>query len=135
MMENVTLSKGLPMSSPNVGNGLQIFKYNNSEIQFEWVNGRLMANATLMAKAFGKKPIDITKTESWKELEKVLIEDLKCRSEDIRFTFKGNFSHDRKQGTWIHEELVVHLALNSTKALCRGKRVWRSDFEYTDYLP
>lgn len=84
---------------------IQLFQYNGSPIQFEEVNGQIMANATLMAAAFNKKPDDIFKTKSWKEFENELINDLELRFEDIRTVKNGDSG-----GSWIHQELVIEFA-------------------------
>lgn len=66
---------------------IKVLDYDGSPVQFEIVNGQVMMNATLAAKAFGKKPDDIFKTKSWKEYETALFEmKPHLRSEDIRFT-------------------------------------------------
>lgn len=85
---------------------LRIFEYEGSPIQFEVVDGKVMANATLMAKAFNKEPNDIFKTKGWKEYEESLLqEDSNLRSEDLRSVKNG----DNGQ-SWIHEELVIEFA-------------------------
>lgn len=84
---------------------LRIFEYQGSPIQFEEVNGRLMANATLMAQAFNKRPDDIFRTKSWQEFENEILDDLRLRVEDIRTVKYGDSG-----GSWIHQELVIEFA-------------------------
>lgn len=86
--------------------GIIHFDYEGSSIQFEEVNGQIMANATLMAKVFLKDPDDIFKTKSWKDYEKVLIDIKNIRSEDVRYVKQGGIY----QGSWIHQELVIEFA-------------------------
>lgn len=85
---------------------IQTFQYEGSPIQFEEVNGVIMmANATLMAAAFNKKPGDIFKTITWQEFETALCVDSNLRFEDIRTVKNG-----QNGGSWIHQELVVEFA-------------------------
>lgn len=82
---------------------MSIVKYNYEgfEIQFEEVNGQLMANATAMCNAFGKRPA------KWLELEstKRYLEAVNAVSE-IRIVTKEGVNG----GTWIHEKLILKLA-------------------------
>lgn len=90
-------------------NAIQIYQYQDSPIEFEMIGDSIMANATTMCRAFGKKPDDIFKTKQWVEFEQAVCEDLKLCFEDLRITRKGN-SSGFEQGTWIHQELVLELA-------------------------
>lgn len=102
-------------------NALQVYQYNGVDIQFEVIDGQVMANATAMCKAFKKRPDDIFKTKAWSEFEQAVIEDLKLRYEDIRYAKQGGL----EQGTWIHEELVLELArrLNPKFALWCNRKI------------
>jgi phage antirepressor YoqD-like protein len=84
---------------------LKIYKYEGSQIIFEEIEGRIMANATLMAIAFMKKPDDVFKTKSWQEFEEAVIETKNLRFEDIRTVKNGE-----NGGSWIHQELVIEFA-------------------------
>lgn len=84
---------------------LKIFEYEGSPIQFEVVDGKVMANATLMAKAFNKKPDDVFKTKSWKDYELALMEVKGMRFDDLRSVKNGE-----NGGSWIHQELVIEFA-------------------------
>jgi hypothetical protein len=89
-------------------NELITYNYQNSPIQFEMVENRIMANATLMARPFKKEPNFIFKTKSWKEFENAVSEDLEVKSEYLRTSKMG--SPERGGGSWIHEELVIEFA-------------------------
>lgn len=84
------------------------------------INGVMMANATLMAGAFNKRPSDIFKTITWQEFETALCIDSDLRLEDIRSVKNGE-----KGGSWIHQELVVEFArrLNPKFALWCNRRI------------
>jgi phage antirepressor YoqD-like protein len=84
---------------------LKIYNYEGFPIQFDMVDGKIMANATLMAKAFNKEPGFVFKTRTWKEYELALMEAKNLRSEDIQSVRNGN-----NGGSWIHEELVMEFA-------------------------
>lgn len=104
-------------------NTVKVFQYQDAPIQFDVVNGQIMANATAMCKVFGKNTNDIFKTKQWQEFEQVVSEDLDLRYEDIRYVKQGGNAAD--QGTWIHEELVIELArrLNPAFALWCNRKI------------
>lgn len=68
--------------------------------------GPTMVNATEMAKAFGKRPVDWLRTKQAKEYIKVFCEVKKCTSQDIVIVKKGT----RVQGTWLHSDLAIEFA-------------------------
>lgn len=84
---------------------IQIFEYEQSPIQFEVIDGHVMANATVMAKAFNKKPDDIFRTKTWIDFERAVMEDTGLRFEDIRTVKNGDAG-----GSWIHQELVLEFS-------------------------
>jgi hypothetical protein len=87
---------------------IQVFEYEQSPIQFEVIDGQVMASATLMAKAFGKEPNGIFKTKTWKDFEETVAQDLNCKSEDIRTSKMGH--PENGGGSWIHQELVLEFS-------------------------
>ena len=106
---------------------IQTHMYENSPIQFEVVDGRVMANATMMAKPFGKRLSHWLENQSTKEYLVELINS-SCRNSDISDNqlVIANINSENlakvglvviKQGssqvgggTWIHEELIIELA-------------------------
>ncbi len=84
---------------------IQTFQYGGYPIEFEEINGQVMANATAMAKAFGKSPANIFRTITWKEFETVVADDLNVRCVDLHSVKNGDAG-----GSWIHQELVVEFA-------------------------
>jgi phage antirepressor YoqD-like protein len=84
---------------------LKIYDYNGSPIQFEEIEGRIMANATLMAMAFKKEPGFIFKTKSWKVYLLAVEESKGLRSEHLQSVKNGE-----NGGSWIHQELVIEFA-------------------------
>lgn len=87
---------------------MQIYEYNGTQIEFEVIDGHVMANATKMCQVFGKRPSDwmrLPQTIRYVEAIKV-----KCKSlTSLIETRKGN-SANFNQGTWIHEKLILKLA-------------------------
>jgi hypothetical protein len=82
-------------------------EWHGFEIEFEQINGQLMANATLMCAAFGKEAYKWLKRKDTKELVAEYEADDNhsgCRLVETRNgkTVGG--------GTWIHESLILDLA-------------------------
>ena len=81
-----------------------IKQYNNTPIEFDVINGQVMANATAMCQAFNKRPVN------WLSLVSTdrYINALKAKSENLTLveTRQGGLS----PGTWIHEKLILKLA-------------------------
>ena len=81
--------------------------YNGFLIEFELIDGQLMANATSMCAAFGREPYE------WLRL--ITVKRYIERLEELR-DFKGVLVETRSRigrgmtGTWIHERLILKLA-------------------------
>lgn len=85
--------------------------YNGFEIEFELIDGQLMANATSMCAAFKKRPT------KWLELDSTQRYIAALQAEDAA---KGAVSENRtlvetrngglNPGTWIREDLILELA-------------------------
>ena len=84
---------------------MQIYEYKGTPIEFEIIDGHVMANATLMAKANGKDMSSIFRTQSWVDFEMAVIDYTGLNSVDLRNSKVGV-----NGATWIHEELVVEFA-------------------------
>lgn len=88
---------------------LQIFNYNQSPIEFEVINGQIMANATLMFAANGARLDDWKRSPITQRYVKAVTEKLGIGNSDLIVTRKGG--NDRSsQGTWIHERLILNAA-------------------------
>lgn len=87
---------------------IQIFQYQNSPIQFEVIDGQVMANATVMAKALNKDMSSIFSTKTWIEYEAAVKEELEDNSVDLRRSKPGQPANGG--GTWIHQELVLEFS-------------------------
>ena len=115
-------------------NLITVFEYEDSPVSFKADDGTTMVNATSMARAFGKKPIDWLRLPSTQEYLNYLSEDLnlpisesEARLEPLHstdatskdensfctpliVTRRGNFSDKREQGTWMREEVALEFA-------------------------
>lgn len=85
-------------------NTIQVYKWQNVDIQFDVVAGQLMANATAMCQAFNKRPVnwlDLPTTQRY-------ISAIQAKSQNLTLihTRRGGES----PGTWIHEKLILKLA-------------------------
>lgn len=99
---------------------IQVFQYNESPIQFEVINGQVMANATLMCKAFGKNPYEFLRGERTKRY----IEALRKNSDSVFYETRRGGTESGGQ-TWIHQELVLEMArrLNPKFALWCNRKI------------
>lgn len=82
---------------------IQIFNYNNAQMEFEVINGEVFANATVMCQAFNKMPYAFLRLESTNRYLEALRE--KNATEYIITKTGGPY-----QGTWIHEKLILKLS-------------------------
>ena len=87
-------------------NNINVFNYNGSKVTFNLGDGSVMANATEMAKPFGKQPIDWLKTNQSKDyigtfskLKFISLADL------VQVTKGGD-----NPGTWMHEDIAIEFA-------------------------
>lgn len=86
-------------------NAMQIFNYNGSRISFE-INGKIMINATEMAKPFCKKPYDWLRTDQATEIIQALSASKKCEATDLINVINGGNNF----GTWMHEDVALLFA-------------------------
>lgn len=85
---------------------IQLFEYKESPIQFEEVEGQVMANATLMCKAHGKMFNDFTRLKQTSNLIDAICERYGISRNGIIVQKQGGLN----QGSWIHERLILPLA-------------------------
>lgn len=85
---------------------LRIFEYNGTPIEFEVINGHVMANATKMCQFFGKK------SSHWLELEttKRYIAALEAKAGKTASLFETRKGGATGGSTWINEKLILKLA-------------------------
>lgn len=83
---------------------LIVKQFGENGIEFQVINGEVYANATLMCKAFGKRPIDWSRLP---QTERYLMA-LKSKCENL--TLIESRHGGNESGTWIHEKLILKLA-------------------------
>ena len=83
-----------------------VMDYQGSNIAFENINGKLMINATQMAKPFKQKPQYWLKTQQAKDLVETLSVWNKVDTVNLVFIKQGGLN----QGTWLDEELALVFA-------------------------
>lgn len=87
---------------------LTVFNYGESPIQFELIDGNVMANATLMCKAFNKRPVDWIRLESTKRYTEAIVRKNHIAEDKLITTRPSDPSNGG--GSWIHEKLILNLA-------------------------
>lgn len=83
----------------------QVFNYEGSGITFR-KNGKLMVNATEMAKRFGKQPIGWLRTQETDTYLSELSKLRNCSLADLVQVNKGG----NNPGTWFHEDVALEFA-------------------------
>lgn len=85
----------------------KVFHYFGSSITFKTVDGIIYANATEMAKHFGKLVGDWLRLKSTEEYLKALSADMGIPISELYQSFKGGNSI---QGTWMYETVALEFA-------------------------
>ena len=80
--------------------------YEGYPITFEKKNGKMMVNATQMAKAFGKKPSDWLRTEQANRIIDAVSASQKCEPTDLVVVINGGDGY----GSWMHEDVALPFA-------------------------
>lgn len=110
----------------NLPNGqiTKLFDYRGNNVTFKNENGVTYVNATEMAKAFGKRPVDFLQNQSTIDFITALCEVRKSTSQEFVQVRKGN-SSDFVQGTWMHEDLAIEFSrwLSPTFAIWCNDRI------------
>jgi len=84
------------------------YAYEGHDIQFDVVDGKVMANATAMCKVFGKKPSHWLELEAAKKYIKAIARKNGISDNQLVTTKPG--STENGGGTWINESLLLRLA-------------------------
>ncbi|WP_159477652.1 KilA-N domain-containing protein [Dyadobacter sp. 3J3] len=87
---------------------IQIFEYENSPIQFEVINGQVMAKVTAMFKANNPR------LDTWKNSDStnryINACYLKWGTSKFQLIIIRMVSAENGGGTWIHEKLILNAA-------------------------
>ncbi|MBK5213385.1 MAG: KilA-N domain-containing protein [Flavobacteriaceae bacterium] len=83
-----------------------VLQYHGSNVAFEEINGRMMVNATQMAKPFGKTPKDWLRTQQAKDLLNVVSKRHICPLDDLQIVKHGGVN----RGTLFQEDVALFFA-------------------------
>lgn len=85
---------------------ISVLQYHGSNVVFQEINGKMMVNATQMAKPFGQKPVKWLRTEQAQSLIQTIAKVLKWSLADLQVVKKGGSN----SGTWFHEDVALMFA-------------------------
>ena len=100
------MSKENVSQAQTVNEQISVLQFHGSNIVFEEINGKMMVNATQMAKAFGKTPKDWIRTQQAKDLIEVVSVRQKCLTSDLQKVRQGGLN----QGTFFQEDVALFFA-------------------------
>jgi hypothetical protein len=102
---------------------IRTYQYQESPIQFDEVDGQIMANATLMCQVFKKKTINWLRLEGTKEYMDAIVRKNHLSLDQLVTTRPG--SPENGGGSWIHEKLIIRLSqwLNPDFALWCDEKI------------
>lgn len=87
---------------------LTTFVYDDSPIQFEVIEGHIMANATLMCQVFRARPNDWQALKSTRNYLEAITRKNGISENQLVTSRLG--APENGGGTWIHEKLILNLA-------------------------
>ncbi|MBP4139970.1 KilA-N domain-containing protein [Flavobacterium geliluteum] len=87
---------------------VEVMEFHGHQIAFEEINGKMMVNATQMAKPFGraKKPDNWLRTQQAKDLVNVVSVSHICATADLQVIRQGGVN----QGTFFQEDVALFFA-------------------------
>jgi len=85
---------------------VEVMEYHGTKIAFEEINGKMMVNATQMAKPFGKFTKDWLITQQAKDLIEAMSVRLNLLTTDLVVVRQGG----KNQGTWLQEDVALIFA-------------------------
>ena len=85
---------------------VEVMEFHGNQIAFEEINGKMMVNATQMAKPFGKTPKDWLRTQQAKDLVKVVAVRHICLTDDLQVVRQGGVN----QGTFFEKNVALFFA-------------------------
>ncbi len=87
---------------------LSVLEYHGANILFQEIDGKIMVNATQMAKPFNEKPLHWLRTNKAQKMIKAIALSLKCTTADLQVVKQGG--KPELQGTWFHEDVALFFA-------------------------
>lgn len=85
---------------------VEVMEFHGNRIAFEEINGKMMVNATQMAKPFGKTPKDWLRTQQANDLLQAMSARLKCLPTDLKVVRNGGANY----GTFFQEDIALIFA-------------------------
>lgn len=85
---------------------VSVMEFHGSQIAFQEIEGKMMINATQMAKPFGKRTRDWLRLEQAQDLIQTVSEAQMCASADLQQVRRGG----SLQGTWFQEDVALFFA-------------------------
>lgn len=85
---------------------LSVMQFHGKQIAFEEIDGKIMVNATQMAKPFGKQPIDWLKYDQAKDLLNAMTKPTNISLTDLKVVRRGG----KNPGTYFHEDVALLFA-------------------------
>ncbi len=92
--------------SNSKNNLLSVMQYHGTTIAFEEIEGKMMVNATQMAKAFGKQPIEWLRFQQAKDLIDTVAKVGNHSLADLKVVKRGGVN----PGTWFQEDIALFFA-------------------------
>lgn len=87
---------------------VEVMEFHGTKIAFEEINGKMMVNATQMAKPFGKErsPYNWLRTQQAKDLVNAVSVSHICGTDDLQVVRQGGVN----QGTFFQEDVALFFA-------------------------
>lgn len=83
-----------------------LLQFHGSNIAFEEIDGKIMVNATQMAKPFGKQPIEWLRFQQATDLIETISKVRNHSLADLKVVRRGG----NNPGTWFHEDVALFFA-------------------------
>lgn len=85
---------------------VEVMEFHNTNIAFEEINGKMMINATQMAKPFGKQPIEWLRFQQAKDLIETVCKVRNHSLADLKVVKRGG----NNPGTWFQKDVALFFA-------------------------
>lgn len=85
---------------------ISVLQYHGSNVVFQEINGKMMVNATQMAKPFGKRAVSWLDTQQANDLIKTISKVRKLTLADLKTVRRGG----NNPGTWFQEDVALMFA-------------------------
>ncbi|HCY81519.1 MAG TPA: hypothetical protein DHV22_07945 [Xanthomarina gelatinilytica] len=83
-----------------------VMQFHGKNIAFQEIEGKMMVNATQMAKSFNQQPIQWLRTDQAQALIQTVTKVHKCSLDDLQVVKRGGTN----PGTWFQEDIALFFA-------------------------